>query len=253
MSALLELDRMNKSFGGLDVIRDVSLAVTTGERVALIGPNGAGKTTIFNLITGVYELTSGTIVLDGTDITALPDWRRARFGIARSFQNIRLMPHLTTLENVMLAQTLRARSPADALFPIGILHHNRWEREAREAIARAGLSSAADELVYHLPYGVQKRVELVRASVAGARLLLLDEPAAGLNSAETHELVAFIRDLSERGMTLLIVEHDMHFVEELCSRIVVLNFGQTICEGTVADVRRDPLVREAYLGANSVA
>jgi branched-chain amino acid transport system ATP-binding protein len=251
--ALLEIDRIDKSFGGLRVIQDVSVAVEAGERVALIGPNGAGKTTLFNLITGVYPLTGGAIRIDGTDISALPDWRRARYGIARSFQNIRLMPHLSAVENVMLAQTLHARGFRETFFPLGLVRGNRWEREAREALERAGLAAYAGALVATLPYGIQKRIELVRASVAGARLLLLDEPAAGLNPAETTELVTFVRDLSERGMTLLIVEHDMRFVEELCPRIVVLNFGEKIADGSAAVVRADPVVREAYLGTGAGA
>ena len=250
---ILHVDRVEKSFGGLRVIHDVSFALTAGERVALIGPNGAGKTTIFNLITGVYPLTSGTITVGGNDITTLPDFRRAAFGIARSFQNIRLMPHLTTVENVMLAQHLRARGLREQLVPLGLLRKNRWDREARAALAEADLAPYADDLVYNLPYGIQKRIELVRASLAGAQLLLLDEPAAGLNPSETNELCTLIETLSARGLTLLVVEHDMSFVARLCERVIVLNFGEKIAEGTIDDVRRDPAVLEAYLGHTHVA
>ena len=245
---LLRLDRVEKSFGGLRVIHDVSFAIGAGERVALIGPNGAGKTTIFNLITGVYPVTSGSIAVDGVDITPLADYRRAAHGIARSFQNIRLMPHLSTLENVMLAQHLRASDLRGQLFPLGFVRRNAWADEARAALAHAGLDAHADDLVYNLPYGVQKRIELVRASLAGARLLLLDEPAAGLNAVETDELVALIDALSARGVTLLVVEHDMAFVRRLCGRVIVLNFGEKIAEGTPDAIRREPAVLEAYLG-----
>jgi branched-chain amino acid transport system ATP-binding protein len=237
----------------LRVIHDVSFALAAGERVALIGPNGAGKTTIFNLITGVYPVTSGTIAVGGNDISALPDFKRAAFGIARSFQNIRLMAHLTTVENVMLAQHLRARGLREQLLPLGFMHKNRWEREARAALAEADLAACADELVYNLPYGIQKRIELVRASLAGAQLLLLDEPAAGLNPSETNELLALIETLTARGITLLVVEHDMSFVARLCQRVIVLNFGEKIAEGTIDEVRRDPAVLEAYLGHSHVA
>ena len=250
---VLEINHLSKSFGGLKVIDDLSFAVERGERLALIGPNGAGKTTVFNLITGVYAPDSGAIVLEGSDITALASRFRIRRGLARTFQNIRLMAHLSVLENVMIAQYARSPGIATLLQPVGFGRSNRWREEARAALAEAGLESYADQMAGGLPYGIQKRVELVRALAAAPRVLLLDEPAAGLNPAESEALHEALEKIALRGITLVVVEHDMQFVGRLCRRVVVLNFGVKIADCAVADVHADRRVREAYLGSDELA
>ncbi|MDE0703410.1 MAG: ABC transporter ATP-binding protein [Rhodospirillaceae bacterium] len=248
---VLSIEGLHKSFGGLKVIDDVGFAVKRGSRTALIGPNGAGKTTVFNLLTGVYPVDGGTMVLDGRDITRVPAKDRVIFGMSRSFQNIRLMPHLSTVENVMLGQHARARRLGDLLYPLGLVPGNRWARAAKEALEDAGLETYPGQVVANLPYGVQKRIEVVRAMISQPKLLLLDEPAAGLNQVEAQQLLALLEKVSASGVTLLVVEHDMHFVHNLCDHVAVLNFGKKIFEGTPAQVNDDPLVREAYLGSDT--
>lgn len=250
-NSILKLNQVNKSFGGLRVTDDVSFDVAPGSRTALIGPNGAGKTTLFNLISGVYPVDSGRIFLDGHDITDLAAQHRSRFGLARSFQNIRLMPHLSTVENVMLGQHARAGG-FGLLRPLGI-GPNRWVKEAERALNDAGLELFPGQIVADLPYGVQKRIEVVRALVAQPKLLLLDEPAAGLNPVETEELLALLRRINDSGVTLLVVEHDMHFVSQLCEQVVVLNFGQKIFQGSNQAAQCDKAVLEAYLGSDYAA
>jgi branched-chain amino acid transport system ATP-binding protein len=186
--AILELDRVSKHFGGLSVVEELAFAVRRGSRTALIGPNGAGKTTVFNLISGVFPVDSGSIRMDGADITRIPSRNRIRHGIARTFQNVRLMPHLSTLENVMVGQHSRSGGWRGILHPVNLVPRNRWREEARAALADAGLADYARASVGGLPYGVQKRIEVVRALLAKPTLLLLDEPAAGLNPAETETL-----------------------------------------------------------------
>ncbi len=250
--AILRLEAVRKHFGGLKVVDELSFAVRRGSVTGLIGPNGAGKTTVFNLISGLYPIDDGAIILDGIDIAKVPARHRIRHGLARNFQNIRLMPHLTALENVLLGQQCRSGGLRGALQPVTLWPGNPWREEARAALHDAGLAGYESATVASLPYGIQKRVELVRALAAQPRLLLLDEPAAGLNPAESERLQDQLAALpAARDITLLIVEHDMQFIDALCEHVVVLNFGRKIAEGAPDAVRDDTLVREAYLGADA--
>ncbi|MDO1583400.1 ABC transporter ATP-binding protein [Rhizobium oryzicola] len=245
---LLSLQNVSKRFGGLSVITDVSFEVAKGARMALIGPNGAGKTTIFNLISGFYRPDEGQIVLDGVPIQQLPSRKRVGLGLSRSFQNIRLMPHLSVIENIMLAQQPHAGGLLDMVKPIALPGFRRWQREAEELLDAMGIDTYAGDVVATLPYGVRKKIEVVRALAAKPKLLLLDEPAAGLNAAETEGLTDFLKRIALTGVTLLVVEHDMGLVRKLCDDAVVLNFGAKIYDGPTATVQDNPLVLEAYLG-----
>jgi ABC-type branched-subunit amino acid transport system ATPase component len=247
--SILELQNVTKHFGGLTVIENLSFAVVRGSRTAMIGPNGAGKTTVFNLVSGLLSADAGCILFNDQDISTVPSRRRVGYGIARSFQNVRLMPHLTALENVMLGQHSRYSGLFGILQPINLLPNNRWRAEARAVLADAGLAPYENATVSSLPYGVQKRIELMRAIMARPRLLLLDEPAAGLNSAESEVLQQLLdRICANTAVTLFIIEHDMHFVGALCDHVVVLDFGRKIAEGTLAKIRDDPVVQRIYLG-----
>jgi ABC-type branched-subunit amino acid transport system ATPase component len=206
---------------------------------------------LFNLVTGVYPVTAGAVYLQGVDLTRVPAVERVRYGLARTFQNIRLIGHLTALENVLLGQQHRSRGIGGMLEAVLMGSANRWVQEARDALRAASLDAYADTLVRYLPFGVRKQVELVRAMLARPRLLLLDEPAAGLNPTETKELKHHLEEVSKSGVTVLVIEHDMTFVGEYCDAVVVLNFGRKIAAGTPEAVRRLPEVREAYLGTEA--
>jgi ABC-type branched-subunit amino acid transport system ATPase component len=253
MTAALSIQGLNKSFAGVRAITDLSFEVPKGVTTALIGPNGAGKTTVFNLVSGVYGVDAGTITANGVDITHMPSRKRISTGIARSFQNIRLMSHLTVLENMLVGQHVRNTSLRALLTPYRLFPNHRWKVEARAALAESGLEEWANETVGALPYGVRKRIDLVRATLAGASVLMLDEPAAGLNPSETNALRDHLKALMAKGITLLVVEHDMHFVDSICQNVVVLNFGEKIAEGPLSRVRQERLVREAYIGTDEEA
>lgn len=253
MTSALSIRGLSKSFAGVRAIGDLSFDVEKGKATALIGPNGAGKTTVFNLVTGVYPVDAGSIIVNDVDVTHMPSRRRIQTGVARSFQNIRLMAHLSVLDNLLVGQHIRASSLGDLLSPYRLIPGHRWKKAALAALADCGLASYAHASVSALPYGLRKRIDLIRATLAGANVILLDEPAAGLNPTETNALRQDLEALKARGVTLVIVEHDMHFIDSVCEHVVVLNFGEKIAEGPLASVRLDRGVRQAYLGVDEEA
>jgi branched-chain amino acid transport system ATP-binding protein len=248
MKPLLFLHAITLTFGGLSVIDNLDIQVRKGSRCGLIGPNGAGKTTIFNLLSGVYRATAGEIRLDDEPIDDVPLDQRVHLGIGRTFQNLRLMKHLTVLENIMLGQHHLVSPWTRILAPLGSRWNRAWRDEAEAVAETLGLREDINKIAQGLSYGVQKRIEVARALVGRPKLLLLDEPAAGLNSTERNELVTVLASSVPSDTTVLIVEHDTDFVRTLCDQAVALNFGRKIAEGDPASVCSHPLVIEAYLG-----
>ena len=250
--ALLEVKKLGISFGGLRAVDEFSIKIEKGELYGLIGPNGAGKTTIFNLLTGVYKPTDGSIMLDGKDITGMSTVQINHAGIARTFQNIRLFGNLSVIDNVKVGLHNHYKySAATGIFRLPKFFRTEKEmnQKAMELLEPFDLSSDADTLASNLPYGKQRKLEIARALATQPKLLLLDEPAAGMNPKETAELMNTIRYVRDNfDMTVLLIEHDMSLVSGICERLTVLNFGQLLCEGKTAEVLSNPEVIKAYLG-----
>jgi branched-chain amino acid transport system ATP-binding protein len=253
---LLRLTDLRKTFGGLVAVNDLSFEIEAGRIVAMIGPNGAGKSTVFNLITGIYAPTSGALDFEDRSLSGLPTHRIAALGIARTFQNIRLFAFMSALDNVMTGHHSRMHASM-----LGALLHTPGERReekhvreiARELLQFVGLEKQAANYARNLPYGHQRRLEIARALAGDPRLLLLDEPAAGMNPREKQDLIVLIGRIRERGVTVFLIEHDMHLVMNVSERITVLDHGEKIAEGTPEVVRNDERVIEAYLGRGNAS
>jgi branched-chain amino acid transport system ATP-binding protein len=253
---VLEFDAVTLRFGGLTALDDVSFHINEGEILGLIGPNGAGKTTAFNVLTGVYQATEGEVRFLGTSLTGMKRFRIIKMGIARTFQNIRLFKSMTALENVMIgADAQHSTGLLSALFRLP--KHRREEQQghdrAMELLEFMGLEDRADELAANLSYGDQRRLEIARAMAIEPKLLCLDEPAAGFNPAEKATLMELIRKVRDQGYTVLLIEHDMRLVMGVTDRIVVLEFGKKIAEGSPTEIRDNPAVIAAYLGVDEDA
>ena len=253
--ALLEVKNLTKNFGGLTAVGDVNIELGASELVGLIGPNGAGKTTLFNLLTGVYDPSEGTVSLDGEILNGMPTYKIAAAGLSRTFQNIRLFKDLSVLDNVLIAMGTRKKSKLIASFlrlPDYYKQEAEMKKEALELLAIFDLDVKHDSLAKNLPYGEQRRLEIVRALATQPKILFLDEPAAGMNPQETAELTALIKQIQQQfNITILLIEHDMSLVMNVTERIYVLEYGRLIAHGTPEEIKNNKRVIEAYLGGEA--
>ncbi|MCX8063098.1 MAG: ABC transporter ATP-binding protein [Anaerolineales bacterium] len=250
--ALLEVKNMTHYFGGLRAVYNYNLTIEKGEIRGLIGPNGAGKTTIFNLITGIYRPTEGTVTLDGENLVGLQPYQIAAKGIGRTFQNLQLWRHMSVIDHVKLAQYSKIRyGLVGAFFGTPLRHRQEQEIEERalELLELVGIRHLADQIVTNLPYGAQRRVEMARALATDPKILFLDEPTVGMNPEELKDMMEIIRHVHEElGLAIFLIEHRMKVVMDLCQRIQTLVFGEVVAEGTPEEIRNNPIVIEAYLG-----
>jgi len=252
MSEFMRVQSLQKRFGGVQAVRDISLAVPKDSIFAIIGPNGAGKSTLLNLMSGLYQPDAGRIVFDGMDLVGLPAHARARLGVARTFQKIRLFRRLSVLENVVAAFHIHHRIPVWQYVVHGkdfARDRARCHEEALKLLAFVGLETRASAPAGSLAYGEQRMVELARALATAPRLLMVDEPAAGLNAAEVERLIERLRLLRARGITVIVVEHNMDLVMQIADRVLVMDYGQYLFDGAPAEVQANPAVIAAYLGA----